>query len=164
MFEKFGRIEKVEDFNELALNLKKEGDIAGLGMLARENGFDDEWADAFLEGELGDEFSCWQDFAYNRLSVEFADLKGMDGMIFTDWVSYIKSCLMEDVELCEKVCSGGKTLAGAFGQLLKWSFENAKKVDKAIVDASGAKGFQNVKFGIPDMGAAKGQLLAYYRG
>ena len=48
MWERFGEFNTAEEINELAVNLRKEGDRESLKVLARENGLDADIAEAFM--------------------------------------------------------------------------------------------------------------------
>ena len=56
MFDKFGEMETAAEINELARNLKTEGDTKSIRLLAKENGIDEEVVNVFLEG--GIDFIC----------------------------------------------------------------------------------------------------------
>lgn len=52
MFERFGEFGSAEEINETAVNLRKEGDMENIKVLAKENGIDEENAEVFIDGEL----------------------------------------------------------------------------------------------------------------
>ena len=101
MFELFGEFDNIEEMNETAVNLRKEGDMESIRKLAQENGLDKEIADAFIEGDmlyLFDEMSA----AIGKIEVEAKELKPVQ--IMEDWVEYIKVKCFED----EAVAKAGR--------------------------------------------------------
>lgn len=160
MFDRFGEIEQVEDFNILAGNLRTEGDREGLLTLAKENGIDREIADAFLEGEI-DILADAATYAIGKVTMEAEKLKPVE--IMEDWVEYLKSQCNDDEQMAAGVRSSKKSLEGCIGKLLGWSFQNAYDVPKEIIKAAGIQN-ANVKLGIPGMGTAKQIIRDYYLG
>ena len=69
MFDKFGEMGSAAEINELAGNLKAEGDTKSVKLLASENGIDEDVANAYIEGiipVLCDEMSA----ALGKLNIE----------------------------------------------------------------------------------------------
>lgn len=160
MFDKFGEITSYEKINELARNLKQEGDVESLYVLAKENGIDNEIIDAFLDGDMiviCDPTSA----AIGKITVEEEDLKPAEIMV--DWLEYLKAECMESEEMAIAVRSEGKTVKGAIAEILKWSFAHQHPVDKEILKAAGVNAGK-VTLGIPGMGQVKKILNEYYRG
>ena len=88
MFDRFGEFDSAEEINETAVNLRKEGDVEGLRVLAEENGIDKDILEVFLEGDmlyLCDEMSA----AIGKIDVEAGAAKCAE--IMGDWVEYIKN-------------------------------------------------------------------------
>ena len=56
MYEKFGEFGSADELNELALNLRSEGDKESLMALAKENGIDSGIAEICFLGEI--DFIC----------------------------------------------------------------------------------------------------------
>ena len=52
MFEKFGEMSSCEEINELADNLLNEGDKKSLKAMAKENGIEEGYVEAYLLGEI----------------------------------------------------------------------------------------------------------------
>lgn len=157
MFDRFGEFDSAAGINETAVNLRKEKDTESIMVLAEENGIAREAAEGFIDGSLL--YLCDElDAAIGKIELEAAEIKLTE--IFYDWVDYIKGRCIEDGQFCIQVRRKGKTLKGAVGALLKWSFQNAYNVDKGILDEAGIKG--GCKLGIPGMGTAKKIITEYY--
>ena len=157
MWDRFGEFDSAAEINELAVNLRKEGDADSLKELARENGLDPDLAEAFLDGDLlylCDDMAA----AIGKIEIEAAELKPVE--IMADWVEYLKARCFEDVETARAVRRKGKSLKGAIAALLTWSFKNQQAVDKDIIKAAGVSAGK-VTLGIPGMARAK-QLMAEY--
>lgn len=159
MFELFGYIDSAEKINLLAENLKKEGDFDGILKLSKENGLDQEIAQAFIEGEipfLADEMTA----AIGKLDIEAKEIKPKE--IMEDWLQYIKTQCYDDLQMAAAVRKEGKSLAGCVSELLKWSYKNMYDIPNEIKKAAGISG--SVKLGIPGMGTAKKIIREYYLG
>ena len=159
MWDRFGEFDSAGEINELAVNLRKEGDADSVKELARENGIDPELAEAFLEGELlylCDDMAA----AIGKIEIEAAELKPVE--IMADWVEYLKARCFEDTETARAVRKKGKSLKGAIAALLSWSYKNQREIDKDIKKAAGI----NVKVtdGTPGMARAKQLMAEYYLG
>lgn len=160
MFDKFGYIDNVRDFNALAENLTNEGDTEGLRTLAEENGIDSVFVDLFLEGEIM-ELSDAVTFALGKIEMEAEELKPVE--IMRDWVEYVKGLIMEKPAVAVAVRKEEKTLAGLIANLLKWAFANQKEIPADIKKAAGVNAGK-VTLGIPGMGTAKKIIREYYGG
>lgn len=159
MFEKFGNFNTYEEINATASGLKTEGDVESLYAMAAENGIDKETAQMYADGEIP--FLCdIQSAALGKLDMEAAELKTEE--IMADWVDYIKGCIAKDDKMAAAVRHSSKNLKGCIAELLKWSFKNAKSVDKDILKAAGVNA--SCKLGIPGMGRAKKIIREYYLG
>lgn len=160
MWDRFGEFDSAAEINELAVNLRKEGDADSLKELARENGLDPDLAEAFLDGDLlylCDDMAA----AIGKIEIEAAELKPVE--IMADWVEYLKARCFEDVETARAVRRKGKSLKGAIAALLTWSFKNQQAVDKDIIKAAGVSAGK-VTLGIPGMARAKQLMAEYYLG
>lgn len=160
MFDRFGNMNSAMEINVLAINLRKEGDVESILILASENGIDPDIADAFIEGDLlylCDEVTA----AIGKIEVEVKELKPAE--IMKDWVEYLKSKCFEDSNLAAAVRRDSKNLKACIGALLEWSFKNQYEVDKDIIKASGISAGR-VTLGIPGMGRAKDIMVTYYLG
>lgn len=160
MFDKFGEMGSSAEINELAANLKTEGDLDSIRQLATENGIDKEVADAYIDGyipALCDELSA----ALGKLNIEAKESKVDE--LTGDWCEYIKQRCLEDLQMSAAVRSKGKTLKGCIAHLLKWSFGHQKPVDKEIIKAAGVSAGR-ITFGIPGMVTAKKLISEYYLG
>ena len=161
MFDKFGEMNSMEELNELAVNLLKEGDTDSIRIMAKENGIPEDYADLFIEGAFPFMVDTPFTAASGKLDVESADLKA-SGLI-SDWVEYIRGVCMEDAHMAGKVREKGKSLKECIAQLLKYSFSNRQKLDPDIAKLAGITNAR-VEFGIPGMKDAKRIIREYYGG
>lgn len=160
MFEKFGEFNSAAEINETAVNLRREGDRENVKILAKENGIDEDIAEAFLDGDIL--FLCDpMAAAIGKIEVEAGELRTVE--IMADWVEYLKARCFEDEEMALAVRRKGKTLKGAIAALLKWSFKNQNPVDKDIMMAAGVT-TGRCTLGIPGMARAKKIMTDYYLG
>ena len=160
MFERFGNMDSAEEINTVAVNLRKEGDIDSIKVLAKENGIDPDMVDIFINGEilyLCDSMSA----AIGKIEVEAAELKPVE--IMEDWVNYIKSECFSGGTMAEAIRKSDKSLKGCIAALLTWSFKNQKTVDKDILKAAGVTAGR-CTLGIPGIGRAKKIITEYYMG
>lgn len=160
MFDKFGEMESAAQINELATNLRTEGDRNSIKSLAEENGIDEEVANAFIDGIipfLCDDMSA----ALGKLSIEAKEVKAEE--LISDWCEYIKQRCMEDETMAKAVRAKGKTFNGCIGHILIWSFKHQRDVDKEILKAAGVNAGR-VTFGIPGMATVKRLITEYYMG
>lgn len=160
MFDRFGEFNSAEEINETAVNLRKEGDTGSIRILSRENGIDEEIAEAFIEGGilyLCDTMSA----AIGKVDVEASKMQAEE--IMADWAEYIKSKCFDDESMAKAVRGKGKSLKGCIGALLEWSFRNQIPVDKDILEAAGVRAGR-CTLGIPGMGTAKKIITDYYLG
>jgi hypothetical protein len=160
MFDKFGEMDSSQEINELASNLKTEGDRESLKSLALENGIDEEVADAFMEGMIP--FLCTEmSAALGKLKIEEADLQAQE--LICDWCEYIRHQCLEDTSIAVAVRKKDKSFIGCIAQILKWSFKHQREVDKDILKAAGVSAGR-VTFGIPGMATVKKLITEYYLG
>lgn len=158
MFDRFGEFDSAAEINETAVNLRKEGDVESLKVLAEENGIDLDILDVFIEGDLlyiCDDMSA----AVGKIEVEAKEVKCAE--IMEDWVEYIKAQCFEKPEIARAVRRKKKSLAGCIAELLKWSFKNQIPVDKEIMKAAGVTAGR-CTLGIPGMARAKQIITEYY--
>ena len=74
MFDRFGEFDSAAEINETAVNLRREGDIESLKVLAAENGIDPEILEEFAKGKqiyLCDDMVA----ALGKLDVEVKNVK-----------------------------------------------------------------------------------------
>lgn len=160
MWDRFGEFDSAEDINQLAVNLRREGDGESLKALAKENGLDVDIAEAFMDGDIL--FICdSMSAAIGKVEIEAAELKPIE--IMGDWVEYLKVRCFEDEEMAKSVRKKGKSLKGAIAALLTWSFKNQNVVDKDILKAAGVTAGR-CTLGIPGMARAKQLMSNYYMG
>ena len=160
MFDRFGEMESAAEINELAANLKTEGDYDSIKVLAVENGIDEEVACAFIDGFLPmlcDDMMA----AIGKLKIEAEEVKAEE--LISDWCEYIKQRCLEDEQMQKAIRKKGKTFNGCVAEILKWSFGHQRPVDKEILKAAGVSAGK-VTFGIPGMATAKKLITQYYLG
>lgn len=160
MFDKFGEFDSADEINRAAVAQLAEGDTDAIYAMAKENGIDVEEADDFIDG-LTKELCGPLMAANGKLDVEEAELQPYE--IMKDWVQYIRMRCLEAPEMALAVRRKGKSLRECIAALLKWSFANAKDVDKDIIKAAGISA-PRVTLGIPGMGQAKKIITEYYMG
>lgn len=160
MFDKFGEMESAAQINELATNLKNEGDRDSIKALAKENGISVEVANAFIDGIIP--FLCDDMLAaIGKLEIESTEVKAEE--LIYDWSEYIKQRCMEDDSMSKAVRAKGKTFNGCIAHILKWSFDHQRPIDKEILKAAGVSAGR-VTFGIPGMATVKRLITEYYMG
>jgi len=160
MFDKFGEFDSAEEINETAAGLLEEGDLEGLREMAKENGFDEDDVQDYIDGiypELANAYTA----AWNKLEVEMKELKVCE--IMEDWVEYIRIKMEEEEEMQRAIRKKGKSLQGCIAALLKWSWEHQNPVNKEVLKEAGIKD-PRVTLGIPGMGTAKKVITKYYLG
>ena len=160
MFDKFGEFDSAEEINETAAGLLEEGDLEGLREMAKENGFDEDDVQDYIDGiypELANTYTA----AWNKLEVEMKELKVCE--IMEDWVEYIRIKMEEEEEMQRAIRKKGKSLQGCIAALLKWSWEHQNPVNKEVLKEAGVKN-PRVTLGIPGMGTAKKVITKYYLG
>ena len=160
MFDKFGYMETAAQINELASNLRTEGDTKSIKALAKENGIDEDIATAYIEGlipVLCDDLSA----ALGKLDIEAKEVKAEE--LISDWCEYIRQRCLEDPAMLHAVRKQDKTFNGCVASILKWSFGHQRPVDKEIIKAAGVSAGK-VTFGIPGMATAKKLITQYYLG
>ncbi len=160
MFEKFGEMSSAEEINALAENLFNEGDTESLIAMAKENGLAEEFAQAYIEGEIP-KICDAQSAAAGKLAVEAQELQLKEIML--DWMGYIEAQCLEDEEFARAVRSKEKSLKGCIAAILKWSFANQIPIGAEIIKAAGIKAGK-VTMGIPGMGQARKIIREYYGG
>lgn len=160
LYQKFGEFGSANEINELARNLRAEGDKKSIKALAEENGLPKEFAELFICGDI-EELCDEQTAAIGKIEAEKKDLKPKGIMV--DWADYIMTCCLEDIRMAEVVRKKGKSLKGCIGALLKWGFAHQTDVDKKILKASGVKA-SKVTFGMPGQAEARKIIREYYLG
>lgn len=160
MFDKFGEMNSAAEINELAVNLRAEGDLKSIRELAKENGIEGA-LDDFIDGKIG--MLCdVQTAAFGKIDIEAKKIDLKD-CIMEDWADYIKAECMRSNEMAEAVRKKGKTLAGCMARLLTWSFAHQKQVPKDVIKAAKINAGK-VTFGGPNMGQSKRIIREYYMG
>lgn len=159
MFDKFGKMD-TDGLNELARNLRKEGDTQSLRALAKENGINEEWARIYAASDTEDLAEPMM-AAIGKIEIEEEEIKPKE--IMADWVDYLKAKCFESEEMARAIRKTDKSLKEAIAELLKWSFDNQTEIPKDVKEAADIKA-SRVTLGIPGMGTAKRLLQEYYLG
>ena len=160
MFDKFGEFDTYEELNKAAEGQKTQGDIEALKELAAENGIDPGDVEDYVDGVIP-ELCTAKTAALGKLAVEIADIKASE--IVQDWIDYIQSSAMEDLQMSIAIRKKGKSLIGCIGAILKWSYNAKYKVDERIIKASGiGKIGMEIYLGMPGMASAKKIIREYY--
>lgn len=160
MFDKFGEFNSAEEINETAAGLLEEGDLEGLREMAKENGFDEDDVQDYIDGiypELANTYTA----AWNKLEVEMKELKVCE--IMEDWVEYIRIKMEEEEEMQRAIRKKGKSLQGCIAALMKWGFKHQYPISNEIMKEAGVTA-SKVTLGIPGMGTAKKVITKYYLG
>ena len=125
-----GNLTVLKEINRAAEAQKREGDTEAVLVIAEENGIDREDVEDFLDG-IVPELASPLMAAMGKLQVEEADLKP-EG-IMKDWLS-----LHPDPVYGRRRNGKGRAEKGkepekkCIGVLLKWSFENAREINKEV--------------------------------
>ena len=160
MFDRFGEFDSAAEINETAVNLRREGDIESLKVLAQENGIDPDILQAFIDGDIlyiCDDMTA----ALGKLDVEVQNMECAE--IMEDWVEYIRNECFEKTEVARAVRKKGKSLAGCITELLKWGLKNQYPISQEIQKAAGVTGGK-CTLGIPGTATAKKIITNYYTG
>ena len=175
MFERFGEFGTYEEINNKADELF--GNEEEVMELARENGIPEEYASAYLAGDIP--FLCdAAAAAVGKIELERQETV-LEGVL-EDWISYIEQECQEDEDLARAVRRKDKSLNGCIAELILVSLINQKKVDKAILDIVGQRvkeeginlkqygmdpgWLQYTKLGFPGSGSTKKLIRKYYLG
>ena len=178
MFDTYGEFDSFEEINARADELMNAGVRQGIIDLAKENGIPEEFAQAFIDGDIP--YLCdAATAAVGKIEIERQET-ALEGVL-EDWISYIEAECQEDEELARAVRSKKKSLNGCIAELILASLLNQKQVDKAIMDiveervkeekidlkkqtGIEPRWLQYTKLGFPGMGAAKKLIRKYYLG
>lgn len=160
MFEKFGEFDSAEEINACAAGLKDEGDEESLFAMAEENGIDKADVEDYLDGCM-DTLCNPMVAAIGKIEVEAKELKPQQIMV--DWVSYINTQCVKDVNMAIAVRRKGKTLKDCIGAILKEAFAHQMQIDKDVIKAAGVKAGE-VTLGMPGMARVNEIIKSYYLG
>lgn len=178
MFDTYGEFDSFEEINARADELMNAGVRQGIIDLAKENGIPEEFAQAFIDGDIP--YLCdAATAAVGKIEIERQETV-LEGVL-EDWISYIEAECQEDEELARAVRSKKKSLNGCIAELILASLLNQKQVDKAIMDiveervkeekidlkkqtGIEPRWLQYTRLGFPGMGAAKKLIRKYYLG
>lgn len=178
MFDTYGEFDSFEEINARADELMNAGVRQGIIDLAKENGIPEEFAQAFIDGDIP--YLCdAATAAVGKIEIERQET-ALEGVL-EDWISYIEAECQEDEDLARAVRSKKKSLNGCIAELILASLLNQKQVDRAIMDivekrvqvekidlkkqtGIEPRWLQYTKLGFPGMGAAKKLIRKYYLG
>ena len=158
LFEKFGEFNSAEELTMAAEGLIKEGDKESLLILAKENGFDEDDVEDWLDfgAEISDE-----EAAVGKLKVEEEDLHLPASSLIHDWVDYIRKMSIEDNTIAKAVRSKEKSLMECISEIMQKSFENQWAVPSKIAKLVNAG---RVTFGVTNEAATRKLIREYYGG
>lgn len=138
MFDIFGEFNSAEEINLAAEGLKKEGDLENLIILAKENGIEEEFVQAFIEDYIPS-ITDVTNAAMGKLSVEKENIKSqMPVRPIVDYLSTIcidesiartvrskkkslKECIAEVEKKCKAECTRAKEQYIADMTVFKWA-------------------------------------------
>jgi len=127
MFDTFGEFDSAEEINQAAAGLLAEGDHKNILVLAKENGLDEEFAQAYIDGGipvLTNELMA----AVGKIELERKEVKGKVVMgIMDDLINYIMTSCSNDT-LAKAVRKKGKSLQGCIGYCEKKLSDTAIKL------------------------------------
>lgn len=126
MFDKFGEFNSAEEINQAAAGLLAEGDTDNIYVLAKENGLDEAFAQAYIEGEIPELTNALM-AAVGKLEIERKEVKVKVLVgIEEDLINYLlTSCNNED--FAKAVRSKTKKLQKCFDECEKKITDIAKK-------------------------------------
>ena len=134
MYEVFGEFNSSEEINKAAAGLKAEGDLDNIKVLAKENGIDEEFAEAYINGEIG-VLTNTPLAAVGKIELEieeiddpfFADMK-------EDMISYLLTSCSNNEDLAKAIRKKGKSLNGCFEYCKEKITEKLKSTNGGLRD------------------------------
>ena len=129
LYEKFGEFNSAEEINRAAAAQKAEGDREAVMEIAKENGIDEEDAQAFIDGEE-EELCTPLTAAFGKLTVEAKHLQFKG--VMEDWLHELQQECADSAELQVLVRRKGRTLAGYVAELVDDSFKNKVIVSQEV--------------------------------
>jgi Mg2+ and Co2+ transporter CorA len=133
MFEIFGEFNTAEEINQAAAGLKAEGDNESIKKLAKENGLDPEFAQAYIDGDI-QELTNDMMAAVGKIELE---RKNINDSFFSDMKDDMINYLLtqsQDVSFARAIRSKGKTLKGCFEYCKKEIEKKLSKKNGALRD------------------------------
>lgn len=168
MFERFGEFDSADELNRTAAAELAEGDTGAILALAKENGLDDEDAQDYIDGVVG-ELATPLMAALGKLTVEKKELD-LSG-ILEDWSGYIADACADSTEMAIAVRRKEKSLKIAIAGLIRFAFEHKARVNDKIVDmvtvmhnGREVPMQKPLYLGMPNRTEAKKLLREYYLG
>ncbi|MDF2609073.1 MAG: hypothetical protein K0R92_547 [Lachnospiraceae bacterium] len=127
MYKVFGEFDSSEEINEAAAGLLAEGDHENILVLAKENGLDPEFAQAYIDGEISvltDSLMA----AVGKIELERNDIKdSFFNEMKEDMINYL---LCSDEMMARAIRRKGKSLKGCFEYC-------KKEIEKALSRKNG---------------------------
>lgn len=129
MFEKFGEFDSWEEINRAAAAQKEEGDTEAILALAKENGLDEEDAQAYIDGDE-DELTTITLAMYGKLDLETKEYE-VEGPM-RDWISELKDHAKENEPLALAIRKKGKSVTKWIAKCIDESEKHHFVVNKEI--------------------------------
>ena len=119
MFDKYGDL-TADEINELAGNMRKEGDFASLEVLAKENGISEDDTEDFEAGEDGDGYGLCTDaiLAIGKIKVQ-QEASKLDKAAQEPIYSIARNMVLENKAFAKAVSVKGKRLDDVMKDLKK---------------------------------------------
>lgn len=112
MYEKFGEFDSVEELNEAAEGLKKEGDIESLKELAKENGIDEFDTEDYINGDT-DALATAITAAVGKLEKELESMKqDQVKAMCAFYANFAKTIIAENEEVARGIMKKGIRISG----------------------------------------------------
>ena len=124
MFDKYGDM-TASEINELARNMRKEGDFASLEVLAKENGISADDVEDFEAGEDSDGYGLCTDavLAIGKIKIQQESSK-LDKAAQEPIYSIARNMVLENKAFAKAVSVKGKRLDDIMGELKKMAEGN----------------------------------------
>lgn len=157
MFEKFGEFDSAEELNVAAATALEQNDTEAVKALAKENGIEEQDAQDYIDGMVPELCSPIM-AAVGKLNIEKQALALPEMM--EHWCDMLNEMLITSPSMADGIRKKGKRMSKLFGQLLKASSDNRKKLPAEIVKAAGLSG--NIYVGDIDRLTFKKMATNYY--
>ncbi len=130
MFDIFGEFNSAQEINQAAAGLLAEGDEKNIYVLAKENGLDEAFAQAYIEGEIPELTNALM-AAVGKIELERSGISDpFFGDMKDDMINYLLSQCQND-DFANEVRKKGKSLKKCFEQC-------KKEIEKALSRKNGA--------------------------
>lgn len=160
LYEKYGEFDSCEEINQAAAGQLAEGDTNAIFEIAKENGISEEDAQDYIDGINPELCTVWS-AAEGKIKVEKEAMHLEE--LMADWATDIVRDFKEndDMEMAKAIRRKEKSLAEAFGKILKKSWAIKGKIPKEILEAAEIHGAR-VEMGIPGRATTAKILRKYY--